>query len=471
MMNKKGFTLIELIATIALLAIIAVIAFVSINNVITKSKIENCKTLVSSISVAASEYASDNRYKSDFINRINDNEVIITAKELVDNNYLKGDIINPSNKSVIDASTISVHIYVNDDYTVRYVMVDSPEELNKCNLEPKAGTIVPDVTPYIDDGSDKTPPVITYSLEGGIYKGHKELTITAIDNESGIDYMMVEVYKNNELVSAKSNNRITTNTYTIELDKYDVWKVYTKVYDKAGNRNNQAPQTDDGRYYQEYEITGKPIYIYYHQNGGTISGKCAIGDASAGTCTAYNGWAANGTTYAYQICRVDTVCNLWNYNNSNYLNITRSGYGTKTHQQWKADGTGTIFSQTKDYTYEELKKAIYADKGEYYELNLRVNWFQLSTITCSDPIYNGSQQTIATCSGGTASNNKQTNSGNYTITCTGDNSHADAANKTCKILSPTATPTATPVYRPTNTPTSKPSGGGGGGGIWYQENR
>ena len=46
-MNNKGFTLIELIATIALLAIIATISFVSINEVIKNSKIKNCENLLS----------------------------------------------------------------------------------------------------------------------------------------------------------------------------------------------------------------------------------------------------------------------------------------------------------------------------------------------------------------------------------------------------------------------------------------
>ena len=52
-MNRKGFTLIELVATIALLANIAIISFVSINGVIDKSKIDNCKSLVSNIKSAS----------------------------------------------------------------------------------------------------------------------------------------------------------------------------------------------------------------------------------------------------------------------------------------------------------------------------------------------------------------------------------------------------------------------------------
>ena len=432
-MNKKGFTLIELIAAIALLAIIAVIAFVSVSKVITKNKIENCKTLVKNITVAAAEYAGDNRYKSTFINRITSNELLITADELVNNNYLNGEIIDPYDKSTIEANAISVHMYFNSDYTIKYITVDSPEVLNKCNLEQNQGATIPDNPTYVDDGSDKTPPVISYSLSSGTYKGFQQLTVTVTDSESGIDYMVVEVYEDNKLVSAKSATKITASSYQVTLDSYHEWKVLTKAYDKAGNKSNQMPQTDDGRYYQEYEIIGKPIYIYYHQNGGTISGKCAVGAAAAQTCNEYNGWASNGTTYAYQICASDTECNLWNYNNSNYMNIERSGYGTIANQEWKADRTGTILSQNNNYTYEKLKESIYADKDEYYELNLRVNWIISAEITCTNKDYNGSLQTIASCSGGTVNNARQTNAGDYTITCTGDSNHSNANSKICSI--------------------------------------
>ena len=42
-MNNKGFTMVELIATIALLSVIMVISFVSINAVLDNSKINECK--------------------------------------------------------------------------------------------------------------------------------------------------------------------------------------------------------------------------------------------------------------------------------------------------------------------------------------------------------------------------------------------------------------------------------------------
>ena len=113
-MNRKGFTLIELIATIALLAIIAIISFVSINGVINKSKIDNCKSLVNNIKSASKEYVSDNRYSL-----TSNDDLNITAKTLIDGNYLSSPITNPFDNNVpIYGIDISIRIKLADDYTV-----------------------------------------------------------------------------------------------------------------------------------------------------------------------------------------------------------------------------------------------------------------------------------------------------------------------------------------------------------------
>lgn len=126
-MNNKGFTLIELIATIALLAIISVISIVSISNALEESKIKNCENLLSSIKSSAKEYVSDNRYKlksctSDVqLNCVNkdNNKINITAKTLVNNNYLTGQIKDPFTDNEIDEDKILIKLTLNKDYSAR----------------------------------------------------------------------------------------------------------------------------------------------------------------------------------------------------------------------------------------------------------------------------------------------------------------------------------------------------------------
>ena len=129
-MNKKGFTLIELIATIALLSIIAIIAFVSINKVIKESKVKNCESLISNLRTAARDYVSDNRYESSFIDSAKNNLSKVDVTEgVIGHNYITTPIIDPVNNVEV---TGIVHIYVKlkSNYTVEQVMIDIGSDPN-----------------------------------------------------------------------------------------------------------------------------------------------------------------------------------------------------------------------------------------------------------------------------------------------------------------------------------------------------
>lgn len=120
-LNNRGFTLIELIATIALLAVISLISFVSINKVIDNGKINECNTLIKNIKSASKDYAGDERYDKVFsqgglIKEIN-------ATTLVEGDYLSLPITNPFNKENILPSDIIIRIDLYENYTVKDVFV------------------------------------------------------------------------------------------------------------------------------------------------------------------------------------------------------------------------------------------------------------------------------------------------------------------------------------------------------------
>ena len=126
-MNRKGFTLIELVVTIALLAIIAVISFVSISGVIKQSKVSNCNDLVNNIKSATKDYVSDNRYGV-----INTN---ITAETLISGKYLSGPIVNPFDNTDISPGSVRIKIELNTDYTTKNIIIDAPDILKNCESE------------------------------------------------------------------------------------------------------------------------------------------------------------------------------------------------------------------------------------------------------------------------------------------------------------------------------------------------
>ena len=124
-MNRRGFTLIELIVTLALLAVISVISFVSIGGALNSSKDNECDNLVSSIKSAAKEYVSDNRYKG--LQPDEKKRIYISAKTLIDGKYLSNDTINNPYDSdkTIDPDSIPITIVVNDDFTANEVLISN----------------------------------------------------------------------------------------------------------------------------------------------------------------------------------------------------------------------------------------------------------------------------------------------------------------------------------------------------------
>ncbi len=110
---------------------------------------------------------------------------------------------------------------------------------------------------------DKTLPTVSYNLGGGMaYESNKTIRVTGYD--TNFSYMNVHVYKYNGngyvYSSDKSVSNHTSSIYDVNLTS-GKWIVYSQVYDKAGNRQNQSPDNGDGWYYQEYVI-GKPN-VYY----------------------------------------------------------------------------------------------------------------------------------------------------------------------------------------------------------------
>ena len=109
-MNKKGFTIVELLVTITLLAIISTIAAISITSFINKNKENNYEILKNTILQASKEYVTDNRYGNI--------DSSITAQYLLDNHYITSGLTDPKTGKNIDLNSVVVTItYQNKNYT------------------------------------------------------------------------------------------------------------------------------------------------------------------------------------------------------------------------------------------------------------------------------------------------------------------------------------------------------------------
>lgn len=106
-MNKKGFTLIEVIMVIAIIAILSIILTPNVMVFINKNNKKSCEKMISNIESAAKMYVNQNKYELGFDCSGKSKE--ITLKTLVDTGYLTKNITNPINKEEISLdNTISV---------------------------------------------------------------------------------------------------------------------------------------------------------------------------------------------------------------------------------------------------------------------------------------------------------------------------------------------------------------------------
>ena len=135
-MNNKGFTLIELIASIILLSIVMSITTVSVVGYINSSREKSYDLLISNIKVAAQEYFEEcENYKimddeddnATFTCSITDNPINITIGELLQYGFLSSSatdsdgnkiVENPKTNESINECKLIVEKEIGSDYIV-----------------------------------------------------------------------------------------------------------------------------------------------------------------------------------------------------------------------------------------------------------------------------------------------------------------------------------------------------------------
>ena len=115
-MNKKGFTLIELMAVIILLGILSLIATITVNNVLKENKKKTCLAQIENIKSGAKNWASKNVFN---LPDEDGQSISVGLKELQDNGFVDKDIKNPVTGNafenwnyVLNTGTTKVKIYI-----------------------------------------------------------------------------------------------------------------------------------------------------------------------------------------------------------------------------------------------------------------------------------------------------------------------------------------------------------------------
>lgn len=119
-MNKKGFTLIELIAVLGILSSMFMLTIPTIANTIKEVKLEQYKTIENQIKEAAEIYVQENR---EMMN-VSDEIISLSIEELVKANLLKAPLLDPRDNSDLQEGCVKIKLD-NDKVIVYDVLIDA----------------------------------------------------------------------------------------------------------------------------------------------------------------------------------------------------------------------------------------------------------------------------------------------------------------------------------------------------------
>ena len=125
-LNKKGYTLVEVLAVLVILGAIMAIAIPNIASIINKNKTDNLEYIKKSIITAAKGYITDNRYEISVdgicseeeehsINKIEETTLVdskIPVSTLIEKRYLKNKIIKKPNNTTETLNTTDTKITI-----------------------------------------------------------------------------------------------------------------------------------------------------------------------------------------------------------------------------------------------------------------------------------------------------------------------------------------------------------------------
>ena len=243
MRNKKGFTLVEILVSIGLLALLGSVIAISLNRVFKDNNIKNYNEYVEKIKSSAMLYVNNT---VDIINDLNDSSFkIITIGNLIDNGYLKDNIINPDTNKKIDKNEkikvsydsdheLIVEYPYNDEnkekylYTLNYTITYSDETKDLCYVglntpslqliypdgSKVVGTLVKDksIKAYLESGEECTDSNLS-SLKLGTYKIKYNYTDDFTDIEES------ENIKSAERTITVKPSKPVINLFTIKPQK------------------------------------------------------------------------------------------------------------------------------------------------------------------------------------------------------------------------------------------------------------
>ena len=426
-MNKKGFTMVELLVAMAIMGLLIIMAFPTIraiqsNNTNTKYE-EYGKASISAAKLYVDSYADDL-----FENGIDNQLKTISFDELTKKDLVKD--INVSDSSCIKNSSITI-IKHGDDYSYclhlkcNSIGNDSNLVFNKDINQGDCSGIVNRKVIYkygtksktytVPDGESNyhvlSPSAVGASnylnssnleFNGWSYNGStfnegsilpkisNDIVLNIVTkpkgssggNNSGNNKLTYKVVfaANLDGVSGKMNSITCTVGNACKLPKNSYSKDYF-TFTNWVNNNNVIKDQDDIKGKFNITTNGQTIILtaVWRKNilkiGYNINGGNLVNPHSSEISLSGKTILKNKVEIFHELNYDQSLSKdgLLNYNNRNYFNSKKDNYFVFSDYEWntEASGSGTNFSQSKVYTAKELCPSL---KTNDCQLTLYLNW-------------------------------------------------------------------------------------------------
>ena len=337
--NNKGFTLIELLGVIAIIAIILGIGTYGIVNFVNKSKEKGSLISETSIKKSASLYA-DEADDSLWIDPGSGNfkYYCITIEELINKGIIK------KNAKLPDNINKSNYISIKKD---KVSLVKSEPVILGDNTDVNSNDYKVCVNKEIEENNLYT---ISYNANGGS---------NAPGNQSKIENKSISL----------SSSKPTRDGYTFV--NWNTKKDGSGTTYKAGA---SYKDNADLTLYAQWRIN--KVYIKLDANGGSVRGSTTNGSCSTSNNVINCSWNDSEVFHTINYGGSLDSAGLANYNNPEYLYITRDNYFVYSSDVWICDSSsgcstvGKTFDQDKAYKASEFCDASNGD----CTVTLKVNW-------------------------------------------------------------------------------------------------
>lgn len=304
---KKGFTLIELLGIIVILGLIVAFTVPSLINLKKNEEQKEYDNFLKNVSLAAETFYQTNTKMCDFDNYT---YCYINVSDLIENDYLRNDLINPKNKNVI-SHLDTVILEKNEDNTIKYYY-SSMNEYVQNNL------------------------LVHYDAIRNTNNGHDYLTTTWEDisgnknNATLKNFTSVDTWYNNSLnFSGKNYN--STNSEHVDFNLNDSSDEFTiTLYTKQGKlaENDYASRL----FHSQKKDLSSMFRVYPKYNSGvyTIYLEFAIKENEEYVATFIQAYPDNYAIKNGEVYNLTITCSNSDYeiykNGSLVKSINISGY-------------------------------------------------------------------------------------------------------------------------------------------------